>query len=116
MAHILKSALGEYKPSGNPADADVLIGLYFGTVIGQGSVNGGLSDFILDNASGRPIVADRLLVEASPRGKLDVALAVDGVLTTKYGQGQGTWGTLLAAQGFMEENGLSRPMLVAQAN
>lgn len=112
---ILKSALGHYESTGNPADAELLIGHSFGTLTGEGSVNRALATFILEHADGRPIVADRTLVDAFPGRDADVAHVVEGPISNATGQGVGSGGTLLAAQAFMEEHGLSKALMVAHA-
>jgi len=113
--NIVSSALGYYEVAGDPADADVVIGHSFGVL---GDVNYGLARFIINHAEGRPIVADRMLVDVIEEldGETDIAHTVEGPVSNAAGKGVGTWGTLVEAKDFMEEQGLQRPLMVAQAN
>jgi hypothetical protein len=114
--NILNAALGHYEVAGDPADADLVIGNSFGTVISDHGVNAHLADFILRNAEGRAIVADRMLADSFPNGADDVDYVVEGPISNATGHGVGTWGTLVEARAFMTEHDLQRPLMVAQAH
>lgn len=113
--NIVSSAFGRYEAVGNPADADLVIGHSFGTMTDEQSVNRALADFIQESADGRPIVADRTLVDAFPGRDDDVDHIVEGQITNTVGQGVGSWGTLVEAHDFMERADLHRPLMVGQA-
>lgn len=66
-------------------------------------------------ADGRPMIADRTLVNALPNGADLMAHIVEGDVTNIKAQGIGTWGTLVEARQYMEENDLRRPIMIAQA-
>jgi hypothetical protein len=104
-----------YKSCGDIAKADSIIGLSFGTVTEPGGVNAQLADLMLELADGRPMIADRMLVDAMPDGDALVSHVVEGPITNIKAQGLGTWGTFLSAQQYMQEKGLHSPLLVAQA-
>jgi hypothetical protein len=104
-----------YKTRGNVSDADCLIGLSYGTSIGKDSVNRQLADVMLQYSAGRPMIADRTLVDAFPDGDSQMAHVVEGAVTNVKAQGVGTWGTLVEASEYMHQNGLSRPVMIAQA-
>ena len=114
--NIVKSALGYYETAGNPGDADVLVGHSFGTLIDEDSANRAIADFVLRVADGRPIVADRMLVDAFPHGNEDVDKVVEGPISNGVGQGVGSWGTLVEAKAFMEREGLKTALMVGQAH
>ena len=104
-----------YKPSGNVADADCVIGFSFGTSIDPGSVNRQLALRMLSSAQGRPMIADRTLVNAMPSGGNQMVHVIEGEVTNAKTQGVGTWGTLVSARDFMEAHDLSKPIMIAQA-
>lgn len=104
-----------YKPSGNLLEADCVMGHSFGTSIGPGSVNALLGQQLLYHAQDRPLIADRTLVDAIPNGDSHMAYTVEGEVTNIKAQGVGTWGTLVEALQFMEQEGLSSPLMIAQA-
>lgn len=114
--NMLRSAFGNYAPVGNANEADIISGHSFGTVVEKGSVNYALAQFILETSQGRPITADRMLVDAFPRGEKDVDLVIEGPVSNTTGQGVGSWGTLVETKEFMESIGLDKPMIVAQAH
>lgn len=113
--NILKSALGHYEVMGNPDDADVIVGHSFGTLTGEDSANRAIADFATTIADGRPIVADRTLVNAFPGQDADVDAIVEGPITNGVGKGVGTWGTLVEAKAFMEHENLKTALMVGQA-
>jgi hypothetical protein len=114
--NIVSSAFGHYEVTGDPASADVLIGHSFGTLTDEGSANGSIANFILQNAGDRPIVADRMLVNAFP--DLDAAIdhVAEGPISNGVGQGVGSWGTLVEAKDFMKREGLTTALMVGQAH
>ncbi len=114
--NIVQSALGHYEVTGNPDDADCVIGNSFGTSVGENSVNRLLATLIIVRAKDRPIIADRTLVNAFPDGDAQVAHVVEGPVTNNFNQGVGTWGTLVEAKQFMESEGLEHAMMTGQAH
>jgi hypothetical protein len=104
-----------YETQGFIANADCVIGHSFGTSTGRDSVNEQLAWSMLWQANGRPKIADRTLVEAMPGGDSRMAHIVEGDVTNIKAQGVGTWGTLVEAHQYMEEEGLSNPIMIAQA-
>ncbi len=114
--NIVNSALGRYEPVGSPEEADVIVGHSFGTLTGENSANRSIADFILQNAYGRPIVADRTLVEAFPGKDEEVDYIVEGPVSNGVGQGVGSWGTLQEAKAFMERENLKAALMVGQAH
>lgn len=113
--NIVRSALGHYEPVGNPETADCVVGHSFGTEIGRGSVNRSLAEFILAHNEDGPIIADRMLADAFPKGLRQVDEVVEGPISDTVGRGVGSWGTLVHAKSFMEQLGLKEPLMVAQA-
>ncbi len=114
--NIVKSALGRYEPIGNPQDADVIVGHSFGTMTSEDSTNRAIADFAMEAAEGRPIVADRMLVDAFPGKDEDVDFVVEGPISNGVGQGVGSWGTLVEAKAYMEQKDLRAALMVGQAN
>lgn len=107
-----------YKSFGDVGDADCVIGHSFSTSIAEGSVNAELADKMLHYAEGRPMIADRTLVNAMSDGDSQMAHIVEGPVTTistRGVQGVGTWGTLVEALGYMNEHNLNSPIMIAQA-
>lgn len=96
-------------------EADSVIGHSFGTSINETSVNASLATQMVAYADGRPMIADRTLVNALPNGDGLMAHVVEGNVTNIKAQGVGTWGTLVEAHQFMEENDLHDPIMIAQA-
>jgi hypothetical protein len=101
--------------AGDLSEADCLVGHSYGTSIDENSVNHRLADIMQSHADMRPLIADRTLVNAFPDGDNQVAHVVEGPVTNTKAQGVGTWGTLVEAQQYMEETGLSHAMMIAQA-
>jgi hypothetical protein len=107
-----------YKPVGRPEDADCVVGHSFSTSLAEGSVNIELANQMLHHSDGRPMIADRMLVNAMPDGDSRMAHVVEGPVTNLNARGVkgvGTWGTLVEALEFMDENGLEAPIMIAQA-
>ena len=113
---VARSALGSYEAIGDPTAADVVIGHSFGTVTSEGSANRALAGFILAHSKGRPVVVDRTLANAFPGGSQHVDHIVEGPVTNVRGQGVGTWGTLVEAKQFMDDEELSLALMVAQSH
>lgn len=114
--NIISSALGHYEVTVDPPNADVLIGHSFGTLTGEGSANSLIAQFMLENAASRPIVADRMLVNAFPGRDADVSYVVEGPISNGVGQGVGSWGTLIEAKAFMEREDLKTALMIGQAH
>ncbi len=114
--NIVSSALGRYEEIGNPDDADVIVGHSFGTLVSADSANRAIADFALHAAGGRPIVADRMLVNAFPHSDEDVNYVVEGPISNGIGQGVGSWGTLVEAKAFMEREDLKTALMIGQAH
>lgn len=112
--NILESALGQYEITGNKTDADIIVGNSFGTSTHPLSPNGAIAQFILDNEHGQPIVVDRTLADAFPQSRL-LDIVVDGAVSNTVGSVGGSWGILLEAKEYMEEEGLTHPLMAAQA-
>jgi hypothetical protein len=110
---ILTSLFGFYETRGNPDEADCIMGHSFGTDISEHSVNRRLVDIMKRYANGRPIIADRMLVRADPEGEKVYARIIDGQITKMDGQ-SGTGKALANAQAYMDKNGLTKPLMVAQ--
>jgi hypothetical protein len=104
-----------YETFGVTADADSVICHSFGTSTDSYSVNAQLATQMLIHADGRPMIADRTLVNALPDGDELMAHIVEGDVTNIKAQGVGTWGTLVEAHLYMEENDLHSPIMIAQA-
>ncbi|HEX8762767.1 MAG TPA: hypothetical protein VF733_03325 [Candidatus Saccharimonadales bacterium] len=124
--NILRSALGRYEPMGFPEYADCVIGHSFGTNIGPAGVNAALAGVIAKHAQDKPIIVDEVLANAFSAdqrapdlivtAKTEEDVLVEERVSTTFGRGVGTWGTLLAAKDFMQENQLERPLMVAHAH
>lgn len=114
--NIVSSALGHYEVTGNPDNADIIIGHSFGTFVGEGSANRSIADFALQIADNRPIVADRMLVDEFPNRDEDVDFVVEGAISNGVGQGVGSWGTLAEAKAYMEREKLKSALLVGQTH
>jgi hypothetical protein len=110
-----KSALGFYEASDNTENADIVVAHSFGTLITETSINRILADLALNQANGRPIVADRMLVNAVPGADELFDLVVDGPITNLIGQGVGTYGVLEPTGVFMRERDLKLALMIAQA-
>lgn len=111
-----------YEAIGNPAEADCIFGHSFGTSTDSDSVNRQLADYMLEYADGRPLIADRNLVDAMPNGDKKVAYVIEGQVTTIVAderkvvvEGLGTYGAWRQGLEYMQGKGLSRPLVVAQA-
>jgi len=109
-----KSALGFYEASTDTDRADIVVAHSFGTLTGETSVNRLLADLALDQADGRPVAADRTLVNAIPDGDKHFDLVVEGPITNLVGQGVGTYGVLEQVRTFMEGRDLKLALMIAQ--
>ena len=92
--------------------ASCFVGHSFGNSIGEGSPNQQLGQMMLSLADGRPMIADRTLVNAIPGGESKIAHVVEGPVTNLKAQGVGTWGTWLEARHYMKDNNLSNIVVV----
>ena len=104
-----------YEVRGCIEKTDCVIGHSFGSSVDGGSVNHALAILMLEHAAGRPMIADRTLVDALPDGDNRMAHVVEGQRTNMKAEGVGTWGTLVAAKEYMDEYGLKSPLMIAQA-
>lgn len=104
-----------YNPQGYIEAADCVIGHSFGSSIDEASVNRELAEQMMGFSEGRPMIADRTLVDALPNCEPLMAHIVQGEATNIKMEGVGTWGTLTSAKEYMSEHGLSSPLMVAQA-
>lgn len=107
------SLFGFYETTGNPKEADCIMGHSFGTDTSEESVNRQLVDAMKQYANGRPIIADRMLIQADPEGEEVYAHIIDGQITKMDGQ-SGTGRALASAKIYMDERGLTRPLMLAQ--
>lgn len=113
--NIIESAFGKYKTSDEVTDADIIVGNSFGTSTHAESPNAAIARFILANEQGQPIVVDRTLADAFlPKSRL-LNIVVDGAVSNAVGSIGGSWGILVEAKEYMDENELSHPMMAAQA-
>ncbi len=96
-------------------EADCVVGHSFGTSIDESSVNAQLATQMQTYAEGRPMIADRTLVNALPGVENFMAHIVEGAVTNIRAQGVGTWGILVEAHQYMEEHDLHCPIMIAQA-
>jgi hypothetical protein len=112
--NIIESAFGKYEISGKPTDADIIVGNSFGTSTHPESSNAAIARFILANEQGQPIVVDRTLADAFPQSRL-IDVVVDGAVSNNIGTVGGSWGILVEAKRYMDDNELSHPMMAAQA-
>jgi hypothetical protein len=105
-----------YDTAGATSEADSVIGHSFGTSTDIFSVNSQLAERMLSVSEGRPMIADKTLVNSLPNLKGHMAHIVIGDVTNIRTQGVGTWGTLVEAHQYMEENDLYSPIMIAQAH
>jgi hypothetical protein len=112
--NIIKSALGDYEVRGTPTNADVIVGNSFGTSVHSESPNAAIAQFILANEEGQPLVVDRTLADAFPQSRL-LDVVMDGDVSNTTGTVGGSWGVLVEAKRYMDDNELYYPMMVAQA-
>ncbi len=104
-----------YETQGLIGAADCVIGHSFGSSIDGDSVNRQLAEQMVNFADGRPMIADRTLVDALPEGDELMAHVVEGQRTNMKAEGVGTWGTLVGAKEYMDEHRLDSPLMIAQA-
>jgi hypothetical protein len=110
---VVKSLFGSYEIIGDPNDADCVMGHSFGTDTSEHSVNRQLVDIMKQYADGIPVIADRMLVQADPEGEKVYAHIIDGQITKMDGQ-SGTGKALVNAKAYMDKNGLTKILMVAQ--
>ncbi|HEV7454985.1 MAG TPA: hypothetical protein VGO07_07035, partial [Candidatus Saccharimonadales bacterium] len=110
---ILKSLFGFYEATGISDEADCIMGHSFGTDTSEQSVNRQLVDIMKQYANGKPIIADRMLVQADPEGEEVYAHIMDGQITKMDGQ-SGTGKALANAKAYMDKSGLAKPLMVGQ--
>ncbi len=90
------------------------MGHSFGTSTTEHSVNRKLVDLMHDYANGRPIIGDRMLVSADPAGEQRYAHIIDGPITNARDHRSGTGMALVNAKAYMDQAGLSTPLMIAQ--
>lgn len=102
----------------NYPEADCVMAHSFGTSLDPGSPNSRIANTMSMLSDGRPMMADRTVVDAVPSLEPQMAHIVDGAVTNfKNGrpEGIGTWGTLVSCLDYMRAHDLERPLMVAQA-
>lgn len=100
-------------------DADCVMAHSFGTSLDPGSPNSKIANTMSLLSEGRPMMADRTVVEARLDLEPHMAHIVDGDVTNfKNGrpEGIGTWGTLVSCLDYMQAHDLERPLMVGQAH
>lgn len=112
--HIIESAFGKYHPAGELGDADIIIGHSFGTSTHRESPNGAIARYIQAIEQGQPVLVDRTLADAFPRSA-QPDVVVEGALSNTMGSVGGSWGILVEAKRYMDEEQLAHPLMVAQA-
>lgn len=116
MSVLLSAATGRYKEIGNSIDADCVIAQSFGaTENGPGRVNEQLARFIVEHAIGLPLLLQGEVAEALPEEAPNPALVIKGKPSTSSGGELDSWEVLRQCKQYMDEFGLRRPLLVAQA-
>lgn len=90
------------------------MGHSFGTSITEHSVNRELVDLMHEHANGRPIIGDRMLVNADPVGEQGYTHIYDGPITNARDHRSGTGTALVNAKAYMDQVGLSKPLMIAQ--
>ena len=114
---------GEYRPVGDPLEADLISVHEFGiqTDGEPGAANRALAEFVLDVLDERPelqIVGTQSVaraVQEASDGTLSVHHKIEGQSVNALGGGLGTWGELQKVRQVMEAQGLYKPLLVGQA-
>ena len=115
--NIVRGAItGDYETSGIPAEADVVMGHSFGTNTSMYGVNRQIAEHAIFQAQDRlQIIVDETLAEAFPAWGREPDVITGGPISTTLGGGTGTWGSLLQARDFMNQQGYEQPLMVAQA-
>jgi hypothetical protein len=116
MHTLLAAVTGNYEPMGDPQEADCVIGQSFGAGVNEpGSVNEHLARFIGKRTpEGVPLILQSEIARAESLNRRP-SMVVEGSPSTSMGGEIDSWEVLLRAHAFMKENGLRRPLLVAQA-
>lgn len=117
MNVLIAAATGHYTETGNPQEADCVIGQSFGAAEhGPGYVNELLAQYIVEKTGlKRPLLLQHEIAAALPSGSPKSALIIEGNPSTAAGGELDSWAVLEQAHDYMKEHGLSRPLLVAQA-
>lgn len=119
MTNLLRGALtGEYQPRGNVADADCAVGQAFGASLdGIGLVNDLMGQFV-DNQlpPGLYLLMQQEIANALEDQGSSAHFVIKGDPSTAVGGQLDSWGVLTQARQHMQERGLTRPVLVAQAH
>ncbi|MDB5164903.1 MAG: hypothetical protein JWL89_529 [Candidatus Saccharibacteria bacterium] len=123
MSDLRSSLLGQYEVSSELADPDCVIGFSFGTDTSMQGVNYRLAISAMacgDRATDYgydanvPTLMERMLFDALPEWAEPSYVIETPISDTSAKQG-GTWEVLRNAKAYMDEEGLSRPFLVAHA-
>ena len=104
-----------YNPKGKILDGDCVVGLCYGTSLGDESVNKKLADQMLHLSAGRPTIADPPIVHSFKNGDKLFTHTIDSLDTNKIIGRSGTWGSLLKVKQYLDDHHLKKPILVAQA-
>lgn len=118
MRELIRSVVtGRYDAIGDPADADCVIGHSFGTrPDGPGPVNELLARFILERTNEQlPLLLQEEVADALGALSRRPVLAIRGEASTTVGSKLDSWDVFRRARPFLDERGLGRPLLVAQA-
>jgi hypothetical protein len=116
MNVFIAAATGRYTEIGNLYEADCIIGQSYGVgENGPGYVNELLAKFIVDNTTEIPMLLQNEIAEALPESSRKPALIIEGIPSTFSGGEVDSWEVLKYSHVFMKKNGLSRPLIVAQA-
>ena len=113
------SFTGNYQPQGNESEADCVIGNEFAfRRDGFGNVNELLAEVVAERYSRLSLMLNRNIAGALEiiDSKIEPALIFSGESTNLTAtKGKGAWGELEQARDYMDEHGLERPIIVAQA-
>src|SRR4051794_21191802 len=123
VAGLIKGAvLGRYDPLGDPDAADCVIGHSFGTQHsgtepnGPGPVNELLARFVLERThDALPLVLQEEVAEALATFSRRPVEVIRGEASTSVGSKLDSWEVFRRARPFLNDHGLRRPLLVAQA-
>lgn len=118
MNVLIAAATGRYTESGNPQEADCVIGQSFGAAKdGPGDVNNQLATFIAESPHYRdlPLLLQTEIASALPDDAPKPALVIEGRPSTSLGGELDSWAVLEQALDHMKRNNLEHPLLVAHA-
>ena len=117
MKTLVAAVTGKYADRGNVLDADCVIGHSFGSRDdGPGIVNQLLAEYIINYThSDLPLIVQQEIAQALVGSDRMPAHIISGNPSSLLGSGLDSWTVTSEAKRYMQENGLSRPILVAQA-